>query len=197
LRQHERLYILDLRGKSSVASFAINRLQSNIGFGDDYRKSCFSPAEPCWARSIGKIAGLAVIPQNLEGKRMKSQLRALLVCGVFLAAGGGASAHHSFAMFDALHPKEISGTVKEFRFVSPHTILIVTVKGEDGVDKDWILEGGAPGLQVRDGMTSKSLKPGDEITVTINPLHSGAEGGSYQPMQVKFKDGRPLVPPKQ
>jgi hypothetical protein len=128
---------------------------------------------------------------------MKSQFAALLVGAAFLAMGAPASAHHSFAMFDALHPKEISGTVKEFRFVSPHTILIVTVKGQDGVDKDWILEGGAPGLQVRDGMTSKSLKPGDEITVTINPLHSGAEGGSYQPMQVKFKDGRPVVAPKQ
>jgi Family of unknown function (DUF6152) len=128
---------------------------------------------------------------------MKSQFAALLVGAAFLAMGAPASAHHSFAMFDALHPKEISGTVKEFRFVSPHTILIVTVKGEDGVDKDWILEGGAPGLQVREGLTSKSLKPGDEITVTINPLHSGAEGGSYQPAQVKFKDGRLVVAPKQ
>jgi Family of unknown function (DUF6152) len=128
---------------------------------------------------------------------MKSQFAALLVGAAFLAMGGPASAHHSFAMFDALHPKEISGTVKEFRFVSPHTILIVTVKGDDGVDKEWILEGGAPGLQVREGLTSKSLKPGDEVTVTINPLHSGAEGGSYQPAQVKFKDGRLVAAPKQ
>jgi hypothetical protein len=128
---------------------------------------------------------------------MKSQFAALLVGAAFLTMGAPASAHHSFAMFDALHPKEISGTVKEFRFVSPHTILIVTVKGDDGVDKDWILEGGAPGLQVREGLTSKSLKPGDEVTVTINPLHSGAEGGSYQPAQVKFKDGRLVAAPKQ
>ena len=127
---------------------------------------------------------------------MKSQFAALLVGAAFLAMGAPASAHHSFAMFDALHPKEISGTVKEFRFVSPHTILIVTVKGQDGVEKEWILEGGAPGLQVREGLTSKSLKPGDEVTVTINPLHSGAEGGSYQPAQVKFKDGRLIVAPK-
>jgi Family of unknown function (DUF6152) len=127
---------------------------------------------------------------------MKLQFAALVASAAFVAMGGTASAHHSFAMFDALHPKEISGTVKEFRFVSPHTILIVTVKGEDGAAKDWILEGGAPGLQVRDGLTSKSLKPGDEIVVTINPLHSGAEGGSYQPAQVKFKDGRPVVAPK-
>jgi len=128
---------------------------------------------------------------------MKSQFAALLTGAAFIAIGAPASAHHSFAMFDSLHPKEISGTVKEFRFVSPHTILIVTVKGADGVEKDWILEGGAPGLQVREGLTSKSLKPGDEITVTINPLHSGAEGGSYQPAQVKFKDGRLVAAPKQ
>jgi Family of unknown function (DUF6152) len=128
---------------------------------------------------------------------MKSQFAALLVGAAVVATGGAASAHHSFAMFDALHPKEISGTVKEFRFVSPHTILIVTVKGEGGIEKDWILEGGAPGLQVREGLTSKSLKPGDEVTVTINPLHSGAEGGSYQPAQVKFKDGRLVVAPRQ
>jgi len=128
---------------------------------------------------------------------MKSQFAALLAAAALVAASVPASAHHSFAMFDALHPKEISGTVKEFRFVSPHTILIVTVKGADGVEKAWILEGGAPGLQVREGLTSKSLKPGDEITVTINPLHSGAEGGSYQPAQVKFKDGRLVAAPKQ
>jgi hypothetical protein len=128
---------------------------------------------------------------------MKSQFAALLAGAALVAAGAPASAHHSFAMFDSLHPKEISGTVKEFRFVSPHTILVVTVKGEDGVEKDWILEGGAPGIQVREGLTSKSLKPGDEITVTINPLHSGAEGGSYQPAQVKFKDGRLVAAPKQ
>ena len=128
---------------------------------------------------------------------MKSQFAAVLAGAALVAAYAPASAHHSFAMFDALHPKEISGTVKEFRFVSPHTILVVTVKGEDGVEKDWILEGGAPGLQVREGLTSKSLKPGDEITVTINPLHSGAEGGSYQPAQVKFKDGRLVAAPKQ
>ena len=130
-------------------------------------------------------------------KQFAALLAGAIVTGGFLAAAGGASAHHSFAMFDALHPKTVTGTVKEFRFVSPHTILILTVKGDDGVEKDWILEGGAPGLQVREGLTSKSLKPGDEVTVTINPLHSGAEGGSYQPAQVKFKDGTPVAKPRE
>jgi hypothetical protein len=131
-------------------------------------------------------------------KQLKALLAGAIMTGAVLAATVGAAvAHHSFAMFDAQHPKQIAGTVKEFRFVSPHTILIVTAKDDDGVEKDWILEGGAPGLQTREGLTSKSLKPGDEIVVTINPLHSGAAGGSYAPSQVKFKDGRPVVAPKE
>jgi hypothetical protein len=115
---------------------------------------------------------------------------------VLAAATGAALAHHSFAMFDMEHPIEVSGTVKEFKFVSPHTLLILEVKGADGVVKDWTLEGGAPGLLVREGMTSKSLKPGDEIKAKINPLHSGAEGGSYQPLAIQFKDGTPVAVPK-
>ena len=83
---------------------------------------------------------------------MKSEIIALLAGGALVAVGGAALAHHSFAMFDSEHPMEIAGTVREFRFVSPHTILIVTVKGQDGASKDWILEGGAPGMLVRDGM---------------------------------------------
>ena len=108
---------------------------------------------------------------------MKSHLVALLAGGAFVAAGSAALAHHSFAMFDAEHPLEIAGTVKEFRFVSPHTILIVTVKGQDGAAKDWILEG-------------------DEITVKINPLHSGDPGGSFAPALVKFKDGTSVATPR-
>ena len=131
---------------------------------------------------------------------MKTKSTVLFTTGAVVAALAAASearAHHSFAMFDAEHPIAISGTVKEFRFVSPHTILVVTVKGQDGVAKDWILEGGAPGLLVREGMGAKSLKPGDEIVAKINPLHSGAEGGSYAPAQVKFKDGHPVVAPRE
>jgi len=128
--------------------------------------------------------------------RMRLQSTAMMAGLALDAATGTAVAHHSFAMFDMEHPIEISGTVKEFKFVSPHTLLILQVKGDDGVVKDWMLEGGAPGLLVREGMTAKSLKPGDEIKATINPLHSGAEGGSYAPLQIKFKDGTPVATPK-
>jgi len=129
-------------------------------------------------------------------KKFTLRSNAAVASLAFVLTTGAASAHHSFAMFDMQHPIELTGTIKEFKFVSPHTLLILEVKGADGTVKDWTLEGGAPGLLVRDGMTSKSLKPGDQIKATINPLHSGAEGGSYQPQQVKFLDGTPVVAPR-
>ena len=118
---------------------------------------------------------------------------AILAALVWAAEPGAVMAHHSFALFDTQHPIEIAGTVKEFRWVSPHTVLIVKVKGRDGTIKNWTLEGGTPSLLRREGMTAKSLKAGDEIVVKVNPLHSGASGGSYQAPQIKFKDGRPVV----
>src|SRR4029078_7901566 len=123
---------------------------------------------------------------------MRLLTTAVLMGLAWATATAAVLAHHSFAMFDTEHPIEITGTVREFRWVAPHTVLIVEVKGQDGTLKNWTLEGGTPSLLRREGMTAASLKPGDEIVVRINPLRSGAPGGSYQAPQVKFNDGRPV-----
>jgi hypothetical protein len=72
-------------------------------------------------------------PKKAEGENMKPQLAALLLSGAFITPGGTTLAHHSFAMFDAAHPIEISGTVKEFNFIIPHVMLIVEVRGPSSV----------------------------------------------------------------
>jgi hypothetical protein len=83
-------------------------------------------------------------------------------------------AHHSFAMFDQGNPIEIAGTVVEFRYTSPHSFILVDVKGKDGASTVWNLEGPSPSILARDGMSAKSLKPGDELVLMIDPLRSGA-----------------------
>ena len=119
-----------------------------------------------------------------------------LLAGVALVVSGGAVlAHHSFAMFDQEHPMELKGTVTEFKFTSPHTFILLSVKGDDGNPVVWNLEGGSPSALVRDGWTSKSLKPGDELQMKINPLRSGAPGGAWVVKDTHFKDGKPIVAP--
>ncbi len=123
-----------------------------------------------------------------RGMRLPIAIFATLVWAV---QPGEVMSHHSFAMFDREHPIEIAGTVKEFRWVAPHTIIILEVKGQDGTRKNWTLEGGTPSLLRRQGMTANSVKLGDEIVVKVYPLHSGAPGGTWQ--AVKFSDGRVLA----
>jgi len=124
---------------------------------------------------------------------MRRQLIGLLVGGAFVATSGAVMAHHSFAMFDQENPIDLVGTVKEFKFTSPHTFILLEVKGKDGgASTVWNLEGGSPSALVRDGMSSKTLKPGDELVMKIDPLRSGAPGGSWGVAKTKYKDGRAL-----
>jgi len=124
---------------------------------------------------------------------MKSCVKTLLAGAALLAMGGVVLAHHSFAMFDQEHPIDLVGTVKEWKYTAPHAFIILEVKDQDGSSQVWSLEGGAPSGLIRDGWTSKTLKPGDELQLSINPLRSGAPGGAWNINKVKFKSGDPVV----
>ena len=104
-----------------------------------------------------------------------------------------ATAHHSFSMFDMERPTELEGTVQEFRYTNPHTMLLLRVKGKEGGTATWSLEGMGPSSLERDGWTSRSLKPGDQIKVTIWPLVSGRTGGVWYPKWIQFRDGRAIT----
>jgi hypothetical protein len=124
---------------------------------------------------------------------MRRHLLAFAVGAAFVAASGAALAHHSFAMFDQEHPMELSGTVTEFKFTSPHTFILLDVKGSDGADTVWNLEGASPSALVREGWSSKTLKSGDELKMTIDPLRSGAPGGAWSEKKTQFTSGEPIV----
>jgi len=124
---------------------------------------------------------------------MRRKLVTLLAGGAFVAASGAVLAHHSFAMFDQNNPIELEGTVQEFKYISPHSFILLQVTDKDGGTTVWNLEGGAPSALARDGWTNATLKAGDEVKMTVAPLRSGAPGGSWSADKVKFKDGRPVV----
>jgi hypothetical protein len=48
-----------------------------------------------------------------------------------------ASAHHSFAMFDAEQTVTLQGTVKEFEWTNPHSWLRIMVKDEKTGSSGW------------------------------------------------------------
>jgi Family of unknown function (DUF6152) len=118
---------------------------------------------------------------------------AAIALAALLAAIGPAKAHHSFAMFDQANEIELEGVVKEFKYVAPHTFIVLDVTQKDGTTESWTLEGVSPGDLARDGWSKTSLKPGDEIKVRIAPLRSGAPGGAWVTKKIQFRDGKPIV----
>ena len=124
---------------------------------------------------------------------MRRRLCVVLTSAAAIAMAGATMAHHSFAMFDQENPIELEGVVQEFKFTSPHSFIILAVKQQDGSIQLWSLEGGAPSALVRDGWSSKTLKLGDELKLTIAPLRSGAPGGSWSVSKTKLKDGQPIL----
>ena len=59
-------------------------------------------------------------------------------------------------MFDRDHPIELVGTVQEFRFTSPHSYILLEVKGADANPVVWNLEGNSPNswsIAASSGMT--------------------------------------------
>ena len=100
---------------------------------------------------------------------------AALACAPFAA-----QAHHSHAMFDPAKTATVQGTVREFLYSNPHMWLFLVVKDDKGMDVDYPVEGtniqGAGAM----GITSKTFKAGDKVSVLINPYRDGRPGGSWR-----------------
>lgn len=120
---------------------------------------------------------------------MRAVLPKVLALCLVGCVSGAASAHHSFSMFDRSHAIEISGTIKEFQWVNPHTWVQI-VAPHNGKATEWSIEGRSPNVLGRRGWSRTTLKPGDKVTLTIYPLKSGKPGGAI--ISVEFADGRTL-----
>ena len=101
--------------------------------------------------------------------KAKHVLTVLFVFGLLAAFAGAASAHHSVAGFDNKKEVVLKGTVVQFIWRNPHVLLLWDVKDENGKVTQWSGEMNSPTSMIQVGMNKESLKPGDEVLVTINP----------------------------
>ena len=121
----------------------------------------------------------------------KMTFRAVLGAAALTALVAGPSiAHHSTSMFDMQKRVEVQGTVKDFRWTNPHSWLVLTATDPTNKGAEYNIEMNGPGYLVRNGWKRESLKPGDTVTVTINPLRDGSAGGNL--VKVTTADGKEL-----
>ena len=120
---------------------------------------------------------------------MRTKLIGLIAGGgLMLSAAAPVLAHHSFAAeFDANQPVKLEGTVKEFRWVNPHSWLIVNVPKPDGTVETWDVEGGAPSALLRRGWTKNTLPPGTKVIVEGFMAKDGSHRANAR--DITFPDG--------
>jgi hypothetical protein len=99
-------------------------------------------------------------------------------------------AHHGGAAFDVGKRITKKGAVTEWFWANPHCFLSFDVKEDNGQVVRWIVETQAPPNIVPIGFSKQSFKPGDEVTVTLEPVKNGRPLGRL--LQVVLPDGKTL-----
>jgi len=82
-------------------------------------------------------------------------------------------AHHGTAAYQEDKQITVTGTVTEFSFANPHTLVYLDVKQSDGTIAKWQGEMTSPNHLVRAGWTKNSLEPGEVITISGLPAKKG------------------------
>jgi hypothetical protein len=111
-----------------------------------------------------------------------------LAAAALLLGPSAVLAHHGAATFDTVGEITLKGTVTEWVWSNPHSILRLDVKGEDGTVKNWSVATANVADLSKRGWTRKTLNPGDQVTVLIQPAKSGAPVGMIR--NVVLADGR-------
>jgi hypothetical protein len=96
-------------------------------------------------------------------------------------------------MFDQNQQVMLNGTVREFQWTNPHSWLQLQVTDDKAGLVEWSIEMGPPSALYRKGWRASSLKPGDKVSVTINPVRDGQKAGNY--VSGSRPDGTTLGPP--
>jgi hypothetical protein len=115
----------------------------------------------------------------------------ILVAISSLMWSGAALAHHSFTTeYDGSKTFNIKGTVSKVEWTNPHARFYVDTADETGKMVTWNMELASPSALARNGWTSRTLKVGDQVTVTGYAAKVAAYRGDAR--SVILSDGRSL-----
>lgn len=82
-------------------------------------------------------------------------------------------AHHGYASYDTDKKVTFKGNVTRWLWSNPHCLLQVDVTDDSGHVAHWTFETENPSTMTRSGWTEKSIKVGEQITVSALPAKNG------------------------
>jgi hypothetical protein len=127
---------------------------------------------------------------RVEERIVRNRLIIVLAMAVGLLISAPLFAHHGGATLYTDKILTLKGTVKSWLWSNPHCLLTFDVKGEDGKVVQWIAETQAPSSIYSSGYRKDSFKPGDQVTVTVQPVKSDRPNGRL--VQAVLADGTTL-----
>jgi len=101
------------------------------------------------------------------------RLTFLAVIASVLMMAGRASGHHGWAAFESKTTVTFKGTVTDFHFVNPHSVVDFDVKDDQGQVQSWQGELTSATRLATKGWTATSVEAGDEVTITGYRAQSG------------------------
>jgi len=109
----------------------------------------------------------------------------------WLCLGGAALAHHSVGInFDSTKAFNLTGVLKELDIRNPHSQVTLSVKGPDGVVKDWFIEWSDKNALLRRKVGYERMKVGETVLIRVSPSRRLENVGYFQ--SATLQDGSVL-----
>ena len=121
---------------------------------------------------------------------MKKFALALAVTFSLLLVSASLFAHHGEANYDTDKVVAVKGTVTDFQFINPHTLIMMDVKNDKGEIEHWDVEMMSLNHLKSYGWTHSTVQVGDVISCTGGKAKSGAPAMISSVM--KLGDGRTI-----
>jgi Family of unknown function (DUF6152) len=99
-------------------------------------------------------------------------------------------AHHGNASFDVGKKLTLKGTVTAWIWANPHCWLKFDVKDDKGEVVNWVVETSNAADMVERGWSKQLFKPGDQVSVTLEPVKNGKPVGRV--LEVLLPDGHTI-----
>jgi hypothetical protein len=113
---------------------------------------------------------------DLYARKPAILMMSVLVCT--LSVSTATLGHHGTgASYDQTKSVTLTGVVTEFVYSNPHAQLFFDVKDASGKVVHWGGELNSPGNLRRDGWNKTTFKPGDQVTLNVNPSKAGTPVG--------------------
>jgi len=111
---------------------------------------------------------------------MANKLRMVALMVGFVAFSVPLFAHHGAASFDTSKMVTVTGTVTEYVWSNPHVLVKLDAKDDSGNVSHWVAEAWNPVTQASRGWSKNTFKPGDEVSLDLNPAKNRQSVGEIR-----------------